>query len=125
MLFIACAPCRIVATPGRQLGVNDTSAYVDVTHRNEIDTANPLLGAFFADATGLRPFALRADWAPSEHRIHVVVGLLDDECWVSDSHPQTPKIRWLALDQMRKLDTSLHDTAAIALASYTSLQAQK
>ena len=111
-----------MTTPGRQLGVNDTSAYVDVTHRNEIDTANPLLGAFFADATGLRPFALRADWAPSEQKIHVVASLLDGEYWASNSHP---KMRWLALDQMRELDTSLHDTAAIALASCTSLQAQR
>ena len=89
--------------------------------RRSEDTANPLLGAF-ADATGSRPPALRVDWAPSEHRIHVVAGLLDDECWASDSHPN---IRWLTLDQMRKLNTPLHDTAAIALASCTLLQAQR
>ena len=94
---------------------------VDATHRNVIGTVNPLFDTS-TDATGLRPPALRADWAPSEHKIHVVASLLDGEYWASNSHP---KMRWLALDQMRELDTSLHDTAAIALASCTSLQAQR
>jgi hypothetical protein len=44
---------------------------VDITPRNVIDTVNPLLDAFI-DATGLRPPAIRSDWAPSGHRIHIV-----------------------------------------------------
>ena len=38
MFVLACAPCRIVATPGRQLGLDDPDA--DVTVRSAADVAN-------------------------------------------------------------------------------------
>ena len=94
---------------------------VEVTHRNVIDVVNPLLDAF-TDATGLRPPALRADWAPSASHIHVVACPLDDEYWASNTHP---RMSWLNMEEIRQLDQSLHDTAAVALASCTSLQAQR
>ena len=94
---------------------------VEVTHRNVIDVVNPLLDAF-TDATGLRPPALRADWAPSASHIHVVACPLDDEYWASNTHP---RMSWLNMEEIRQLDQSLHDTAAVALASCTYLQAQR
>ena len=94
---------------------------VEVTHRNVIDVVNPLLDAF-TDATGLRPPALRADWSPSASHIHVVACPLDDDYWASSAHP---RMSWLNLEEVRQLDQSLYDTAAVALASCTSLQAQR
>ena len=94
---------------------------VEVTHRNVIDVVNPLLDAF-TDATGLRPPALRADWSPSASHIHVVACPLDDDYWASSAHP---RMSWLNMEEVRQLDQSLYDTAAVALASCTSLQAQR
>ena len=36
MFVIACAPCRIVATPGRQLGVGDADAYVTTDATSDV-----------------------------------------------------------------------------------------
>ena len=119
---------RLVATGARVLVNVETSGFpgvarsgVEVTHRNVIDVVNPLLDAF-TDATGLRPPALRADWSPSASHIHVVACPLDDDYWASNAHPQ---MSWLTLEEIRQLDQSLHDTAAVALACCTSLQAQR
>ena len=94
-----------------------------VTHRNVVDVVGPLLDAF-SDATGLRSPAFRADWAPMrvDPQIHVVACLLDDEYWASNDHP---KMKWLTLDEARELGQSLHDTAAVALAACTSIQAHR
>lgn len=93
----------------------------EVTHRNVIDVVGPLLDAF-TDACGLRPPALRADWAPSMPLVHVVACPLDDEYWASNSHQ---RMSWLTMEEIRRMDQSLYDTAAVALACCTSLQAQR
>ena len=88
-----------------------------------VEAANPLLGAF-ASAAASRPPAFRADWAPVgvEPRVHVVACPLDEDRPVDDNHAV---MRWVTLDEMRRMGAPRHDTAALALATCTSMQAHK
>ena len=94
-----------------------------VTHRNVVDVVGPAArrvqrrnGVAFACV----PSRLGANARrPANPRRGV---LARRRVLASNDHP---KMKWLTLDEARELDQSLHDTAAVALAACTSMQAHR